>query len=165
LSKRNGPNARARIATILQPVVDMGADGPAALARRVVEMPTDQAGVMCRQVIEAGPLHGLRLDQRQADAAAQLAQLWRDALPGRERPATFNNAGMAGCRALSPDEEIVAGQASRAYRAALDAVQWATGVRGVIAVETTVIHHERAHYVAHLLPALTALADHFECGP
>jgi hypothetical protein len=160
LSKRNGPNARARIATILQPVVDMGADGPAALARRVVEMPTDQAGVTCRQIIEQGPLHGLRLDQRQADAAAQLAQLWRDALPGRVRAGGYG-AGGHHSRALTAEEEVEAGQAAREYRAALDAVQWQCGVRGVIAVETAVIHHERAHLAAHLLPALSALADHF----
>jgi hypothetical protein len=160
LSKRNGPNARARIATILQPVVDMGADGPAALARRTVEMPTDQAGVMCRQVIEAGPLHGLRLDQRQADAAAQLAQLWRDALPGRVRAGGYG-AGGHHSRALTAEEEVEAGEAAREYRAALDAVQWAAGVRGASAVEQAVVHHEQPVHAAHLAPGLTALADHF----
>jgi hypothetical protein len=161
VSKRHGSNARARAATILQPVIDRGADGPAALARRLVEVPTDAAGVTARQVVEPGPLAGIRLDQRQADAAAQLAQLWRDALPGRDRPAGYGCRGTAGTRALTPDEEREAGEAARAYRDALDAIQWAVGVRGVIAIETAVIHREAAHHVAHLPRALTALADHF----
>lgn len=143
-----------------QPAVDTGADGPAALARRLVQLPTDDAGVYCRQVIEAGPLHGLRLDQRQADAAAQLAQLWREALPGRVRAGGYGSRGHHS-RALTPEEEIEAGQAARSYRAALDAIQWQCGVRGVVAVETCIIHHERGHHAAHLLPGLTALADHF----
>jgi hypothetical protein len=160
MSRRLGRNARARIATVATQAVDTGASGPAALARRMVEMPTDTAGVTCRQVIEQGPLHGLRLDQRQADAAAQLAQLWRDALPGRVRAGGYG-AGGHHSRALTAEEEAEAGQAAREYRAALDACQWATGVRGVIAVEQAVVYHERGHYAAHLLPALSALADHF----
>jgi hypothetical protein len=160
VSRRNDRNARARIATTALPPIDTGADGPAALARRLVQLPTEDAGVYCRQVIEAGPLHGLRLEQRQADAAAQLAQLWRDARPGWVKPGAYGSAG-DGERHLTASEEIEAGQAARAYKDALWAIQCGAGVRGVIAVETAVIHHERAHLIAHLLPALSVLADHF----
>jgi hypothetical protein len=162
MSGRNNSNARARAAVIAQPVIDRGADGPAALARRLVEVPTDAAGVTARQVVEPGPLAGIRLEQRQADAAAQLAQLWRDALPGRECPAGYAGGGRAG-RHLSPEEEWAAGEAAREYRDALDAVQWATGVRGVIAVESCIIHREDGRMTSHLPRALTALADHFGC--
>jgi hypothetical protein len=160
MSRRNDRNARARIAGVAQPLIDTGADGPAALARRLVQLPTEDAGVYCRQVIEAGPLHGLRLDQRQADAAAQLAQLWRDALPGRVRAGGYGSGGHDS-RALTASEEIEAGQAAREYRAALDSVQWVAGVRGASAVEQAVVHHERPVHAAYLLPALSALADHF----
>lgn len=162
MSRRNDRNARASALATIEPA-DEGADGPASLARRSLMVPSDRPGVSYRQVIEAGPLHGLRLDQRQADAAASLAQLWREALPGRVRCGGYGAGGHDG-RALTADEEVEAGQAARAYRAALDAVQFAVGVRGVIAVETAIIHHERGHHAAHLLSALTALADHFECG-
>jgi hypothetical protein len=143
-------------------VADRGADGPAATRRRSIDLPTDAAGISCVQVIEAGPLHGLRLEQRQLDAAAQLAQLWRDALPGRVRPAGYG-AGGHDSRALTAEEEEAAAEAARAYRAALDAVQWQAGVRGVIATETAIIHHELGHHGGHLLGALSALADHFGC--
>jgi hypothetical protein len=161
VSRRNDRNARARAATVAQPAIDTGADGPAALARRLVEVPTEQAGVVARQVIEPGPLTGFRLEQRQRDAAAELVRLWQVALPGRDLPMGWGNGGRAGVRHLSPEEELEAGEAARAYRDALDQVQWSCGVRGVIAVETTLIHREQARLVAHLPRALTALADHF----
>lgn len=141
---------------------DRGATGPAAMARRLVQLPTERAGVYCRQVVERGPLAGLDLEQRQWDAAAELVRLWRDALPGREQPMGHGNGGRAGARHLSPDEEQAAGEAARTYRDALDAVQWATGIRGVIALETALIYREQAHSAAHLPRALQALADHFE---
>jgi hypothetical protein len=159
MSRRNDRNARASSAVMIEPV-DHGADGPAALARRVVEVPTDIAGVSCRQVVEPGPLAGLRLEQRQADAAAELARLWRAALPGREAPMGYAGGGRSG-RHLSPEEEREAGEAARLYRDALDACQWAVGVRGVIALETCIIHHQQARLSSHLPRALTALADHF----
>lgn len=154
-------NARAsRLAMIADPI-DRGADGPAALARRLVQMPTDVAGVYCRQVVEAGPLAGLRLDQRQLDAAAELSRLWQEALPGRECPMGYGVGGRRG-RHLSPEEERVAGDAARAYTAALDDLQGVLGVRGVIAVETTVIHHQKPHYPEFVPRALAVLADHFQ---
>lgn len=160
MSRRNDRNARASALAMIEPV-DHGADGPAALARRALLVPSDRPGVSYRQVIEAGPLHGLRLEQRQADAAASLAQLWREALPGRVRCGGYGAGGHDG-RALTAEEEIEAGQAARAYRAALDAVQWQCGVRAASAVEQAVVHHERPVHAGHLLPGLTALADHFE---
>lgn len=139
---------------------DRGADGPAALARRLVQLPTDRAGVYCRQVVEPGPLAGIRLDQRQLDAAAELSRLWREALPGREAPGAYAGGGQAG-RHLSPEEERVAGDAARDYRAALDAVHWSVGLRGVIALETALIYHQQAHHRGLLPQALAALADHW----
>jgi hypothetical protein len=53
------------------------------------------------------------------------------------------------------------GAVGRLYRDALDACQWAVGVRGVIALETCIIHHQQARLSSHLPRALTALADHF----
>lgn len=141
---------------------DLGAPGPAAMARRSLMVPSDLPGVQCRQIAEPGPMQGLRLDQRQADAAAELARLWRDALPGRVRPGGY------GCRShggppLSPDEEYAAGEAARLYQSALDAVQWQAGVRGVYALEAAVIRREPAH-LGHLAAALIALADHLDAG-
>lgn len=143
---------------------DRGADGPAALARRLVQVPTEAAGVYCRQVVEPGPLTGLRLEQRQLDAAAELCRLWREALPGREQPMAYAGGGRAG-RHLSPEEERAAGEAARAYSDALDGVQWACGPRGVMVIEAIVIHHGASQFAAHLPKALTALADHFEVNP
>lgn len=148
---------------IAEPPADRGADGPAALDRRLVQMPTEQAGIYCRQVIEPGPLQGLRLEQRQLDAAQELTRLWREALPGRAQPMAYAGGGRSG-RHLSPEEERVAGQAARDYRAALDAVQWQCGVRGVIALETALIYRERAHHAGLLPGALGALADHWRMG-
>lgn len=142
---------------------DRGSEGAAALARRLVQMPTEAAGVYCRQVVDPGPLHGLRLEQRQLDAAAELTRLWREALPGRAQPGSYAGGGKAG-RHLSPEEEQAAGDAARDYRAALDAVQWACGVSGVIALETALIYRERAHHAGLLPGALGALADHWRMG-
>ena len=154
-------NARVRAAA-LSYIVDHGTTGPAALARRYLSVQSDTPGVCYRQIVEPGPLAGLRLDQRQADAASTLAQLWREALPGREAPMAYAGGGRRG-RSLSPDEEQAAGEAARLYGAALDQVQWSEGVRGVIALETAIIHHQPAH-AGFLLRALTALADYFEHG-
>ena len=158
-----GRNARASHIVMTAEPADHGPTGPAALARRMVQVPTEAAGVYCRQVVEPGPLAGLRLEQRQLDAAAQLVRLWRDALPGRDRPAGYGARGSAGLRHLSPEEETAAGQAARDYRDALDAVQWQCGVRGVIAAETALIHREPGRHGAQLPAALRALADHFGC--
>lgn len=154
-----------RIAIPVAERADRGADGPAALARRLVQLPTEAAGVYCRQVIEPGPLAGIRLEQRQLDAAAQLARLWLDAKPGRDLPPGFGgfDGGGGGTRHLSPEEEKAAGEAARAYMDALDAVQWACGIRGVIAVETAIIHRGASHHAGQLPAALRALADHFGC--
>lgn len=151
-----------RIAILAAIPPDTGPDGPAAMARRLVQMPTDVAGVYCRQVVEPGPLQGMRLEQRQMDAAAELVRLWREALPGRDRPAGYGARGSAGMRHLGPEEELQAGRAARAYRDALDAVQWCTGIHGVIAIETALIHRGHSHHAALLPKALMALADHFQ---
>ena len=139
---------------------DLGAQGPAALARRWLAVQSDTPGVNYRQVVEPGPLAGMRLDQRQADAAAELARLWREALPGRVRPSGY------GCRShggptLTEAQEVAAGRAARAYQNALDTVQWNAGVRAVFAVEAAVIRREPAQ-PGHLIAALNALADHFQ---
>lgn len=160
---RRDRNARASHLATTALVADRGADGPAALARRLVQLPTEAAGVYCRQVVEPGPLAGLRLEQRQLDAAAQLARLWTEALPGREQPMGYGNGGRAGVRHLSSDEERAASEAARAYMDGLDAVQWACGIRGVIAVETAIIHRGASHHAGQLPAALRALADHFGC--
>ena len=153
-----------RIPLAVAEPVDHGATGPAALARRLVQVPTEAAGVYCRQVVDPGPLAGLRLEQRQLDAAAELTRLWREAQPGRDRPGGYGGFGGGGSRHLSPEEEQAAGDAARDYRAALDAVQWAMGVRGVIALETALIYRERAHHAGLLPGALQALADHWRMG-
>lgn len=162
MSARNDRNARASVTalTYTSPP-DKGADGPAALARRLIQVPTDDAGVWCRQVVDRGPLAGRNLEPRQMDAASELARLWREALPGREAPMGYGGDGKSG-RHLSPEEERAAGDAAREYLAGLDAVQWACGVRGVMVVESVVIHHGASQHLAHLAQALTALADHFE---
>lgn len=152
-------NARVRAAA-LSYIVDHGTDGPAALARRWLEVQSDAPGVTYRQVVEPGPLAGLRIDQRQADAAAELARLWRTALPGRVRPSGY------GCRShggpvLTDAEERLAGQAARDYQVALDRVQWDAGLRAVWAVEAAVIRREAVDH-RHLVAGLTALADHFQ---
>lgn len=142
------------------PLVDLGADGPAMERRRSYMVPSDRAGVEYRQMAEPGPLAGLRLDQRQYDAAAELARLWRDALPGMAMPMGYGNGGRAGERHLTPEEAAAARDAYRGYNEAVDAVQWACGLRHVIALRATVIHHEPRD-AWRVREALQVLADHW----
>jgi hypothetical protein len=117
---------------------DEGADGPAALARDIRKnIPTEIAGIYCRQVVEPGPMAGMRLDDRQLDAAGELSRLWREALPGREAPGAYAGGGHAGTRHLSRPTR----SRRRARRRA--ALRWPpstrcsgpAGVRGVMVVE------------------------------
>lgn len=138
---------------------DQGAQGPAALARRWLDVPSDMPGVMCRQVVEPGPMAGMRLDQRMYDAAATLARLWQAAQPGLERPRGFRTHSSG--PSLTPAQEAAAGAAMREYQAALDAVQWDAGLRAVWAVEAAAVRREPADH-RHLAAGLIALADHFQ---
>lgn len=126
--------------------------------RRSWLVPTQRAGVQTRLYADPGPLHGVRLEDRQLEAAALLAQIWREAQAGLERPRGLRTHGPGG--EPTAEEEALAAVAWKGYGAALEAVRARCGTLAVIAVRAAVIEHAACDQ-ARALAGLAALADHW----
>ncbi|MDO9712439.1 hypothetical protein [Paracraurococcus lichenis] len=145
LARDDARSAAARAAAKLGILDDdRGGDGPAMVARRGQLVPADVAGTEYLRTRLDGPLAGLSLSPRQREAAAILADLWRDALPAAEMPGSYGGGSQGGQRELSHDQYLAAAVAWRDYRAALELLRRVCGDAVERAVRLAVVHREPA---------------------
>ncbi|ONG53273.1 hypothetical protein BKE38_12490 [Pseudoroseomonas deserti] len=140
---------------------DRGADGQAMSARpSQVVQPARDSGAEARQMLDHSPLHWMDLDIRQQEAAAILADTWRDALPAMELPRDFGKSS-AGAGDLSAADQVWAARAWQDYQKWMLEVQQRTSLEHANAVRDAVILREpaAAHRVREGLAVLVHLWD------